>query len=198
MRSLCRYLLVLVLGSWLAGCASGVTADVTRFHTISAPLAGSFAIVPDEEQTGSLQFGTYAGILASELMRLGLTPAAAGSQPDYVVHFTVSHTQYRLDSEDGPVDVGVGVGGGSRGTHVGLGIGINLGGGQDQRGYIDRLGVTLNRGVDGERIFEGQASIHSRAADVGKSLGYLARAVFTDFPGKSGTTQSVTVKTGTK
>ena len=40
--------------------------------------------------------------------------------------------------------------------------------------------------------------INPQGTGLGKSLGYLARAVFTDFPGKSGTTQSVTVKTGTK
>lgn len=194
MRALCRSLVMVLCAAWLSGCASGVTADVTRFHTISGPLAGSFAVVPDEEQVGSLQFGTYAGIVAGEVSRLGLTPAQPGTQPDYVVHFTVSQSQYRLDSEDGPLDVGVGMAGGDRGTHVGLGIGINLGGGQNQRGYIDRLSVTLDRGDAAGRIFEGRASIHTRDPNVGAVLPYLARAVFTDFPGKSGATQTVRLK----
>jgi hypothetical protein len=65
--------------TWLAGCATPLSAQVSRFHAWSAELAGSsFAFVRPVDPGRELEQASYEGLVAAELERLGLRRAAAG------------------------------------------------------------------------------------------------------------------------
>lgn len=187
-------LCLVVAGLALAGCASGISAEVTRFHRFTGPPMGSFVVAAAPDQQGGLEFSSQASLISAQMQQLGFTPAAGDAAPDYVVRFTVTQSQFRMGQEENPVNLGVGVGGGSRGTSVGVGLGINLGSRDPDTGYIDRLRVTMDRGTEKTRIFEGEAKITSRDPSLPAVMPYLAKAVFTDFPGKSGKTENIRLK----
>jgi hypothetical protein len=177
----------------LAACAQSVSTDVTRFNQFSGPPMGTFSIKPGPDQENSLEFTSNATLLAAELQRVGFAPAVDGKQPDYIAGYTVTRTPFNAGKERGPVDLGVGVGGGSRGSGVGVGIGFNLGGGNSNTGFIDKLSVTMET-PDGERVFEGNASAMTRERGLSDVMPYLMRAVFTDFPGNNGASDTINVK----
>jgi len=194
MTALFRVLAIgLLLG--LAACAQSVSTDVTRFNRFTGPPMGTFTIKPGPEQANSLEFTSNATLLAAELQRVGLAPAAEGAQPDYVASYTATRTPFDAGKDRGPVDLGVGVGGGSRGSGVGVGIGFNLGGGNSNTGFIDKLSVTMET-PEGERVFEGNVSAMTRERSLSDVVPYLMRAVFTDFPGTNGASDTIDVKLG--
>lgn len=56
----------------MAACASKFQADVSRFHRLEQPSGQTIRIEPlDERKMGSLEFQTYASMIAPELDRLG-------------------------------------------------------------------------------------------------------------------------------
>jgi len=177
----------------LAACAQTVSTDVTRFNQFAGPPMGTFTITPGPGQANSLAFTSNAAIISAELQRIGFMPVAEGEMPDYTVGYTATQERFDAGSERGPVDVGVGVGGGSRGTSMGVGIGFNLGSGKSDTGYINKLDVTMEK-PDGSRVFEGHASAMSRSQGLSEIMPYLVKAVFTDFPGENGASDTIDVK----
>jgi hypothetical protein len=176
----------------LGGCASRLSAEVTRFNQIAAPLTGNFAIVPAETQQGSLEFNNYRPLLAARLSSLGLKEEAADA--DYIAGLDYSRAAAReTGGNGGPVNVGVGVGGGTGGTGLGLGLGLNLGGSRQDTLYIYKATVTLTRRRDNQRVFEAYATTQGRNADMASVLPALIDAIFENFPGKNGETTTVTV-----
>src|SRR5262249_19554151 len=66
--------------------ACGQPVDITTFHTISGDLAGkSFEMAPAESQQGSLEWRTYANMVASNLEAKGLRQVGAQGRADYAV-----------------------------------------------------------------------------------------------------------------
>jgi hypothetical protein len=49
---------------------------------------------------------------------------------------------------------------------------------------------------DGKRVFEGNASTMTQGRRLADIMPYLMRAVFTDFPGKNGASDTIDVKLG--
>lgn len=76
--------IIVVVALALAGCATKVETEVTRFHTAEMPRAATFAIQPEGPQAGSLEFQHYAAMVAERLGALGWRPAAGDA--DAVVH----------------------------------------------------------------------------------------------------------------
>lgn len=181
----------------LAGCAQKFTADVTRFHELTAPGGETFAIVPNADQEGGLAFQEYATLVRAELDRLGFRPAASRDMADYIVRMEYSAMTGREVQEGGGsrVNVGVGVGGGGRSsTSVGVGANIGLGGGSERASVIIRsLSLTMTRREDDQRVFEGHVVSEGRSRNLSDVMPYLVQAMFTDFPGESGTTRTVEI-----
>ena len=192
-----NFVIVLIGIFLLAGCAQKFTADVTRFHELAAPSGETFAVVPNAEQQGGLAFQEYAGLVRAELERLGFTPATSQDTADYLVRMDYGTTAGREVQEDrSRVSVGVGVGGGGRSsTRVGVGANIGLGGGSERASVaIRNLSLTMTRQSDGQRVFEGHVTSEGRISNLSDVMPYLVDAMFTDFPGESGTTQTVKIK----
>lgn len=191
-RLMCAAMLALPL----AACAASTPpVEVTRFHVDSPVRSGTVAV---EELPGnpdvSLEFRTYAEVIAQEWRRAGFTPVAAGQQSDYVatVGFRRSFRPAGVDRSGNPVSVGVGGGVGNRGySGLGLGIGINLSG-KPKDVVTTELQLQLRRRSDQSNIWEGRAMSETRqgtpAAQPATAVQRLAAALLQGYPGESGRT----------
>lgn len=192
-----RFLVVITVAVLLAACGPRlVQTDVTRFTASpSGPAPGTVTIVPTPNQRGSLEFQSYAEMVAQELSWQGFQPVPADAvpPPDYEVLLTwgVGDPVTEVHSTPGTVFGGTSVFG-SR-TGFGLGVGIPL-------GYDARINSTTvypkwlqirMRTAAGMSVFEGRAVTDALGASVQPAIPYLIEAVFTNFPGRSGTTERV-------
>jgi len=186
-------LAAVVLMLALGGCAARFSADVTRFHELPAPAGETLQIVAkDPAKADTLEFQRYADLVGEALGRQGYRPPLAGEPSVLIAAIDYGVSQGRQALRDnGGSRVGVGVGGGSH--HVGVGVSTTfaLSGGDGDMVYTRRLSVEISRRSDGKRLFEGRAISEGRTPDLGAVMPLLVEALFTDFPGVSGTTQEV-------
>ncbi len=194
-----RFLVAIAVAVLLAACGPRlVQTDVTRFTAVpSGPAPGTVTIVPTPDQRGSLEFQSYAEMVAQELSRQGFQPVPADAMPpaDYTVRLDwgVGEPVTEIRSAPGTVFGGTSVFG-SR-TGFGLGVGIPLG--YDTRidsttAYPKWLQVRMLT-AQGESVFEGRGVTDALGASVQPAMPYLIEAVFTNFPGQSGTTERVRI-----
>jgi hypothetical protein len=186
----------------LAACASNSVGptQVTRFH-LGQPIAPADIAIEPRPGAGPRgpEFETYAGIVASELTRLGFRPAAnlAGSEMVAVVDVSRGGREGRPRGSGLSIGLGGGTGGGYGGG-LGVGGGISFPVGKARSGEIvgTMLSVQLKRRSDSTVIWEGRARTEARAdtpaADPDQAVRRLATALFQGFPGESGRT--ITVK----
>ncbi len=79
----------------LAGCATGFSADVSRFNQMPAPQGQTFVIeAADTNQANSLEFANYAAMVRGEMARLGYVPAT-GASSDLIVRMAYGVDQGR-------------------------------------------------------------------------------------------------------
>lgn len=170
--------------------------EVTRFHTPETVQQARGAVTvmaaPGTDAT-SLETRTWLAAVERQLAAAGFGAATAGAA-DRVAEVRVDRVTIRRDGQRGPVSVGVGGSTGGWGSGVGLGLGLNLGGGSKER-IETRLAVTIRDRASGRALWEGRAESSDKAgskdADAGRASERLARALFKDFPGKSGETIKV-------
>lgn len=182
----------------LAACATGSSAprgtEVTRFHLGDAIAAQQVSIEPaNPADEASLEFRTYAGIVAAELGRVGFT-ATELEDSEMVVVIGVDRGTREAVARRSPVSIGIGGGsfGGSGG--VGAGVGFGVGGSRGGEITITQLDVKLKRRSEGTVVWEGRAvrADDAGAADPSATVQRLAAALFQDFPGQSG--QTITIE----
>jgi len=181
----------------LGACAASIKSDVTRFHRLPQPQGETIAIVAaDSRKEGSLEFQRNADILMGYLSRQGFRPAT-DAPPAYIAQLDY-YQQPVGDFDDGSrSNVSIGIAGGSGGyhsSHVGVGFGTSFDVGEPRGGGASRtLTLTIDRTESGERVFEGRVKSMGPARNFEGALPYMIEALFTDFPGQSGTT--ITVET---
>ena len=182
----------------LSGCVAPVgPVEVTRFHAPGpSPLGrGPIAIEPSPgADGGSLEFGSYAGAVARQLVLLGYSESPPGAASPQVALVRIERQSYRPDRRRGPVSVGVGGSAGSYGSGVGLGVGIDLSGPPPER-VETLLAVTIKDRASGQALWEGRANFTVKAssplATTQLAAAKLAEALFRGFPGRSGETIEV-------
>jgi hypothetical protein len=187
----------------LAGCGPQlVQADVTRFHALPpAGAAPSFTILPDAAQLGSLEFESYAQLVAAQLQGRGWRPVAAkaGAEAETMVRLSWGagppHTEYWSSPSS---------------IYGGAGWGRNSwrgGGVWDPFPYTETRSLTTYGKwltvdvLDGPafrrggtvKLFEGRAVAEGASPAVAPAIPYLVKALFTNFPGASGSTVRVAV-----
>lgn len=201
-----KFLITALIGAlFLAGCATKMRTDVTRFHELSAPQARTFTVAPlDPSKEGGLEFREYANMVAGYLQREGFRPAE-GASPDLIVkldyYISGPIQQTRRESYPGPYYGGFyhypffHHGHFSHFSHFGYGF----------HGYYpyypysytytvyDSTLVLVIERAGGQVVFEGRADGTSRAKNLTRTVPVLIEAMFTDFPGASGETQTVKV-----
>lgn len=188
---------VLALGlAALAGCVTPVgPVEVTRFHGADVtPLGkGTISVEPAPGTDGaSLEWQTYRGAVARQLILLGYTEAAPGSG-NQVAQVRLSRSTFKPGGS-GPVSVGVGGSTGTYGSGVGLGVGFNLSPGSKEQ-VSTALAVSIRDRTSGTVLWEGRASFTvgsgSPLANTALAAPKMSEALFLNFPGTSGETIEV-------
>lgn len=168
--------------------------QVTRFHLEQPIPSQQVAIEPaSPADADSLEFRTYADIVAEQLGRLGFVRGEDIEEAEMVAVVEVLRASRTLQSRGSPISIGIG--GGSFGSNVGVGVGTSVGVGGSRGGEVDvtQLSVALKRRSEGTTIWEGRAIRESQPGEMSPaaSVRRLADALFQDFPGESGTTITV-------
>ena len=181
-------------GLALAGCTTGPSTQVTRFH-LNQPIApGQITIEPMMgADRGSPEFQTYANIVGTQLAKIGFTEAPGLAKSEQVAVIQVDRAFF-----DGPPrsSFSIGIGGGSYGWHGGAGGGVGTTfAGKPTQNVATRLIVQIKRRSDGTTIWEGRAETTARfgrpEAQPTAAVERLAATMFQGFPGISGRTISV-------
>lgn len=187
-----RFATIAMLGLVTACATPGQQGtEVTRFH-LDQPIAGQpFTVEPAEGgDPNSLEFRTYADIVAAQLARLNFTRAEDLGAAEMVAVVDIVRGS-RIEAAQRP-PFSIGIGGGSFGGGVGGGLGVStgLGGSRGGEVMVTRLDVALKRRSDGSNVWEGSAmrTDDPEMADPAATVARLADALFQDFPGESGRT----------
>jgi hypothetical protein len=185
----------------LAACATTPPTgiNVTRFH-MGGPIAtGTVVVVPaNPAYAGNLEFQTYAALVADQLRIKGFAPIGKLLPAEYVATMTYSQTAQAV-TRNSPASVGFGVGGasfggGGGGVSMGTSVQVPVGGGTSTV-VTNQLAVELKRRSDQSVIWQGSATSQAMGntpnASMGNAMPGLVKALFGDFPGKSGATVTV-------
>jgi hypothetical protein len=183
-----------------------VTSNVTRFNSLQPAAPHSFTILPDEAQRGSLEFQSYAELVARQLESYGWQPVApvAGTPPaDTVVQIHWGVGEPRTVTWQSPSSVYGGMGWGGSPWYGGGGFYDPFPYWETQsQTYFKRwVAVDVVEGAPwrrGERIklFEGRAVNESTHTEIAPVMPALVKALFTNFPGANGSTVEVKVPKG--
>ena len=215
---------LLVLGILLLGaCATTYRADVTRFHELTGARGETFIIIAkSEDKKGSLELKSYAALISEHLRMEGYTPAGTETPEiivkiDYAVSPPIART--RRTAYPGPFFGGFYYHGGHyygglpyyyyphyhysyyvpfgyRGHGFGYGYGYGLGYSSYRTAYTvyeRALEMVIERNGGGV-LFEGLVKSVGREKNLTKIMPVLVRAMFTNFPGESGVTERIKIK----
>ena len=195
----------------MSGCTQTFDARVNRFSMLPPVAQGeTFTVQPvDPKLDGSIEFNSYAGLVAQELQRFGYRPAADARSANLVVSidYWVENGREKVTSTPGFSGWGWG---GYWGYPYRGGLGWGRGGwgrsgfydpfwndfGPDVRSYTvydSQLRMEINRTAGGERVFEGTARATSRSDDLPWLVPNLVQAMFSGFPGNSGQTVRISI-----
>ena len=191
----------------LSGCASRINSDVTVFHDQIMPAGETIRVVAaDPEDNKSLEFKTYANRISDELRKLGYTPV---DEPDVVADL-IAEVDYSVDL--GPTEIHTDRSSSYARYHFGFGRYYNpwyygIYSPMFYDPFFDEPEVysttTYNRSLemnilkaDGEqeRVFEGRVESNGTEGSLPEVMPYLITAMFSNFPGESGTTKVVTIE----
>ncbi len=203
----------LVLVALLSGCASPITARVSSFQQWPADAVGSsFGFLAPTDHTRELEQASYASLVAVELAKQGLQPAASGQPARILVDMSVS-SQLENRSYSRPV---------YQDQYV-FRPGFRDAAGRIYPGYwmpdpfgpryvgnqqlmetiqisslrlrlLDTQGPTSN---SPRTVFESNATHEGGPNPLPSVVPYLVRAVFEGFPGANGRVQVVRFKPDT-
>lgn len=197
----------------LGACATPFQAKVSRFQALPVPQGQTFAVVADSAaMNDSLEFQTYARLVAARLGAVGYAPAANASGANLIVRmdYGVDKGREKLRSTPslGYARYGFGYGGfgygpwgrpfygyGRRAYAFGFHDPFLFDNYNDVESYTvynSELNLRIER-KSGERVFEGKAQAMSTDNDLTTLVPNLIEAMFTNFPGNSGETVKITV-----
>ena len=187
----------------VTGCAAPrITNDVTTFHDEIRPAGETIRVMPaDPANAGSLEFQTYATRINEELRKAGYTPV---TEPDVVtdliaeVDYSVATGQSERSGRRTGASVGVGYGSGRWYNPWSIGVSVPVFGGSHPGTPLYHRSLELNI-IDADdsqqRLFEGRVVSDGTESALNVVMPHLITAMFTDFPGESGTTKVVEIPT---
>jgi len=186
-------LLMAIIITSLTGCSKNIVSEVTRFHSLPAPNLETIEVIPlDDNLRKSLEFGQYAELVGQYLGRHGYKPPShSPSQLIARIGYLARPANDGMDS--GPrSSVGIGIGSGGRRSSVGVGISIPLGQDKIPQDKIRRLTLEIIQRSDGIKLYEGQVTSRGKE-NMPLIMPYLVDALFTDFPGENGASNTVKI-----
>jgi hypothetical protein len=85
----------------LAGCATGLSTQVSRYQAMPAPAGQTFYVVPAEGGQPTLEFNRFAALVSQHLQARGYTPAGAPQLASMLVKLDYGvdegETEYTVD-----------------------------------------------------------------------------------------------------
>lgn len=206
MRGMIVVLALLLFG----GCAKYVETDVSVFHELNPPLAGSsYAIVPFDDQMGSLEFASYASMVASELNRNGMVqaPFVTARYGVYLLYGIESGKQvvssypvYGQTGISGTFSTGTIATRGHTSTLTGVTFYTPIYGvvGTEYQTttrfpaylHLDIVEISKSGGGKPRKVYEGRAVSYSERGVLAPLMPAMIRSLFKEFPGQSGITRS--------
>ena len=195
---------LLVCVALLSGCANNVRSNVTVYQRMENPaykeMPRTYAFVRGPEQAKSLEWSQYEDMLTQELGPLGFSAAKPTEKPRFNVEFHVRSSDQKYTVTDYAYP--------TFGVGVSRGYGFNGRYGYDpffstpipvQRNveYVRhelKVSIFDNEMKDSKAIWEGKALTDSvRGEGLSEAMPYLARSLFSGFPGENGKTKTVTL-----
>lgn len=208
-KKLRSFMLASALAVGLSACAApGFKADVSRFQSqLPAPTGQTFAVVADDPAlAGGLEFSLYADMVGAQLEKLGYSKASPDAATMLVrFDYDVDNGRERVRSSS----LGFGSAGFGRfsrfGRFGGFGFRRNFAfgfhdpflAGPEVRSYTvytSGIDMKIDSTTSGQRLFEGKAEAVSRSNRLQRLVPNLVEALFTDFPGNSGETLRITIR----
>jgi hypothetical protein len=183
----------------LAGCASTLTAKVTRFNQWPSDAAGASYHFTAPDPQRDLELQAYQGQVAAELQQLGLRPAAAGETPRFMVDVRADLSEQQRQRlvpvySDQWVYVPPWRDAQGRlfgGHWVPDPMGSRYVGDRTVTQTVQRSQLQLRISESGRdnasrMVFEATAVHEGREDDLVEVVPYLVRGTFQDFPGANG------------
>jgi hypothetical protein len=208
-----RTLMVAIVTLTLTACGTMVTARLSSFHNLPAQPSGlTFAVLPYQWQNGSLEFQTYAKAINAELQRKGFV-AAPLDQAQYVVFLAYAIDSGREVRYSYPIYGETGVSSshtsgtvqtyGNTASYSGTTTytptyGV-VGTGQGSRTEykrvvrLDILDKSALAAGQISKVYEGEVVSAGSTGQLSAVMPTLLKAFFTDFPGKTGQSKTVTL-----
>src|SRR5215212_212484 len=85
----------------LAGCATGLRTQVSRYQAMPAPAGQTFYVVPADGASQGLEFNRYAALVSQQLAAKGYVPAGAPQLANMLVKLDYGvdegETEYSVD-----------------------------------------------------------------------------------------------------
>lgn len=190
-RTSMRWIALLVAVLAVGGCASTLSAEVTRYQQWPADAGGArYRIVAQPAQAGGLEFQTYADMVRAAIGVTGLVEAQGSEQARFDVSLDYGSPQAQawVQRAVDPFFPGPYYG-------AGFGFGRSWGawGGWGYGPAIETVPVTVYRHTltltirDAQQrdreVYKASAVSASRSDNLTPVMPYLARAVFQGFPG---------------
>lgn len=191
----------------LGACASPFEARVQSFQTMPPAQGQTFVIKPAvESSTTSLEFQSYANLVALQLQQLGFRPAASADSADLLVmmDFGAGPGRERISTRPGMTPAWGWQGRGWYGRSPlwwGSFYDPFWGSSWNQPEvysftvYPAFVEIDILRGTDKTPLFEGRAETTTRVNDLPSTMPQLVTALFTDFPGEPARSKVVRVNT---
>lgn len=198
---------LLLLAGAVAGCGTFLRSHVSTFHRLPPSGAGkTFIVMPrDKNKVGSLEFDSNAKLVAAHLSVHGYRHVGNLVEADYVVLMDYWIDSGQTTSEVLPL---IGQTGGGY-TYHSFGGYSGYSYTPPSYGIIGAIPFTATEYtrhlvldfVDGKKLAAGsvektyEARVISRgsSSSLSQVVPYMIKAIFQDFPGRSGETRSVTV-----
>ncbi len=216
MTKIVKLFFVLSMVGLISACSNTFRSDVSRFHELPKPHGETVSIVPaDPAKATSLEFASYANIVGSYLSKQGYVPAGDG-KADLIVEldYSVDDGKVMVRSSGSSFSFGYGVYGGY-GSYFYHPYWYSAYGGygfyrhpflwrsyapfdRDVRSYVKytrKLTMIIRPNADGQKnLFEGSVESRGRSKDLPKLMPHMVQALFTNFPGTSGSTDRVVIE----
>lgn len=187
-----RLLPLLALALLLAGCASTLSATVTRFQQWPEGVVGAtYQVVPAPVQQNNLEFQSVADTVVANMGPTGLVQAGPGQAARFQVHiaYGTSTSQTTVQRYADPPYDGwffgpmYGYYGGWGGAFMMGPPVVNV----PVQVVKNTLTVRItDTQAQGREVYRATAEILSDAENLVLAMPYLARAVFDGFPGNNG------------
>jgi hypothetical protein len=179
--------LSIVATALLGGCVTPtVVSNVTVFHAITgAETNKTYMVEATPEQANNLEFNSYVTMLNQELQRRGFVLVT--KDPALRVSLTYGTSQTVATTQE-PMPYGPYGYGFRRGPYPYPGWVPSV-----DTYYMQQMEVSINQVKDGKNIFTVRTRLLSASPEMSQSMEYLMESSFLNFPGRNGTTETVTL-----